>query len=492
MPLEPIDGLPATRDGAAGPARPRRRPALGHPLHRRGARRHGALREDRALPHRRQLGRPAVHDRPRVHRRPHQPLARLLRHRDLDPSNNAARRCLTGSSAPREPDRTGAMVGARGLRGVHGGGALRVCFVCLGNICRSPAAQAVFAELAAADGVDVTVDSAGTSRYHLGETPHEHTRGRSAAAGHRHRPPRPPVHGRRLRPLRRRRRHGRRQPARPPAPRPRRRGTGEGDDAAGRRRRRRGARPVGPAAERVRRDVRPPARRLRSTCWRARGDRPPARARRRPRRHGRDARQRRRHRPRLPPHHARRPAVPEDPSRPDARAVRAGGRRPAGVAGDGHDRRPRGAAGGAERPGAGVDRRRRPHGDERDRPRPPPRRPPPHDRPAVRRPRRRTRRLPRLAARRPHADRRLGDVLRRAPGAAADPAGRRARPHRSRCARPRRTGGWPAPPSCADRPSRPRCCTATCGPATASSTAAARTGSSTRPCTGATARSTWR
>jgi protein-tyrosine phosphatase len=58
-----------------------------------------------------------------------------------------------------------------------------VCFVCLGNICRSPAAEAVFAELAAADGVDVTVDSAGTSRYHLGEAPHEHTRGEAGRRG---------------------------------------------------------------------------------------------------------------------------------------------------------------------------------------------------------------------------------------------------------------------------------------------------------------------
>jgi low molecular weight protein-tyrosine phosphatase len=53
---------------------------------------------------------------------------------------------------------------------------VRICFVCLGNICRSPAAAAVFADLAASEGVEVTIDSAGTSRYHLGEAPHEHTR----------------------------------------------------------------------------------------------------------------------------------------------------------------------------------------------------------------------------------------------------------------------------------------------------------------------------
>jgi len=60
---------------------------------------------------------------------------------------------------------------------------VRVCFVCLGNICRSPAAEAVFADLAAADGVAVEVDSAGTSRYHLDEHPHEHTRAEARRRG---------------------------------------------------------------------------------------------------------------------------------------------------------------------------------------------------------------------------------------------------------------------------------------------------------------------
>ncbi len=60
---------------------------------------------------------------------------------------------------------------------------MRICFVCLGNICRSPAAAAVFADLAALDGVEVTIDSAGTSRYHLGESPHEHTRAEARRRG---------------------------------------------------------------------------------------------------------------------------------------------------------------------------------------------------------------------------------------------------------------------------------------------------------------------
>lgn len=60
---------------------------------------------------------------------------------------------------------------------------MRICFVCLGNICRSPAAAAILRRLAAEEGVDVTVDSAGTSRYHLGEPAHEHTRAEAARRG---------------------------------------------------------------------------------------------------------------------------------------------------------------------------------------------------------------------------------------------------------------------------------------------------------------------
>jgi protein-tyrosine phosphatase len=62
-------------------------------------------------------------------------------------------------------------------------GVVRVCFVCLGNICRSPAAAAVFARRASAAGLPVTVDSAGTSRYHLGEPAHPHTLTEAARRG---------------------------------------------------------------------------------------------------------------------------------------------------------------------------------------------------------------------------------------------------------------------------------------------------------------------
>lgn len=49
----------------------------------------------------------------------------------------------------------------------------RICFVCLGNIVRSPLAENMFLRLAEDAGVDhkYVVDSAGTSGYHIGESP---------------------------------------------------------------------------------------------------------------------------------------------------------------------------------------------------------------------------------------------------------------------------------------------------------------------------------
>ncbi|POY73561.1 hypothetical protein BMF94_3499 [Rhodotorula taiwanensis] len=46
-----------------------------------------------------------------------------------------------------------------------------VLFVCLGNICRSPLAEAVFADIVNKRGLDIKVDSAGTAGYHVGEEP---------------------------------------------------------------------------------------------------------------------------------------------------------------------------------------------------------------------------------------------------------------------------------------------------------------------------------
>ncbi len=45
----------------------------------------------------------------------------------------------------------------------------RILFVCLGNICRSPAAEAIFLKTAQNNGLAVEVDSAGTSAWHAGE-----------------------------------------------------------------------------------------------------------------------------------------------------------------------------------------------------------------------------------------------------------------------------------------------------------------------------------
>ena len=46
-----------------------------------------------------------------------------------------------------------------------------VLFVCLGNICRSPLAEAAFRREAERLGLDVEVDSAGTGDWHIGYPP---------------------------------------------------------------------------------------------------------------------------------------------------------------------------------------------------------------------------------------------------------------------------------------------------------------------------------
>ena len=50
---------------------------------------------------------------------------------------------------------------------------VKVLFVCMGNICRSPTAHGVFQALVDAEGLGevITVDSAGTHGYHVGTPP---------------------------------------------------------------------------------------------------------------------------------------------------------------------------------------------------------------------------------------------------------------------------------------------------------------------------------
>jgi protein-tyrosine phosphatase len=62
---------------------------------------------------------------------------------------------------------------------------VRICFVCLGNICRSPTAEAVMRRLVEEVGLDgrVTLDSAGLSHWHVGELADSRTRSAAANRG---------------------------------------------------------------------------------------------------------------------------------------------------------------------------------------------------------------------------------------------------------------------------------------------------------------------
>jgi protein-tyrosine phosphatase len=62
----------------------------------------------------------------------------------------------------------------------------RILFVCLGNICRSPTAEAVFRSIVEREAPDlaVEVDSAGTAGYHIGEPPDLRTQAAARRRGY--------------------------------------------------------------------------------------------------------------------------------------------------------------------------------------------------------------------------------------------------------------------------------------------------------------------
>lgn len=63
---------------------------------------------------------------------------------------------------------------------------IRVLFVCMGNICRSPTAEGVFRHLVAQHGLSgqVEIDSAGTHDYHLGAPPDARAQAAAARRGY--------------------------------------------------------------------------------------------------------------------------------------------------------------------------------------------------------------------------------------------------------------------------------------------------------------------
>ncbi|MCB2060553.1 MAG: low molecular weight protein-tyrosine-phosphatase [Novosphingobium sp.] len=60
---------------------------------------------------------------------------------------------------------------------------ISVLFVCLGNICRSPLAEAAFRREAQGAGLDIAIDSAGTGDWHVGKPPDPRARAEAMRHG---------------------------------------------------------------------------------------------------------------------------------------------------------------------------------------------------------------------------------------------------------------------------------------------------------------------
>jgi protein-tyrosine phosphatase len=62
---------------------------------------------------------------------------------------------------------------------------VRLLFVCMGNICRSPTAEAVMRGLIAQDGLEdqIVIDSAGTGSWHVGHPPDRRSTAAAKARG---------------------------------------------------------------------------------------------------------------------------------------------------------------------------------------------------------------------------------------------------------------------------------------------------------------------
>ncbi|WP_027835869.1 low molecular weight protein-tyrosine-phosphatase [Maritalea myrionectae] len=59
-----------------------------------------------------------------------------------------------------------------------------ILLVCLGNICRSPTAHAVLQQMAQQQGINLTIDSAGTGDWHIGHTPDERAMNAAKSRGY--------------------------------------------------------------------------------------------------------------------------------------------------------------------------------------------------------------------------------------------------------------------------------------------------------------------